>query len=79
MIDDGLHTYEAAVCLFQNAIEYLKDGGYYIIEDVLLNDVGKFEIFFKQSGFDAQYRIDYMLMPINGLIQQNNMIIIRQK
>ena len=34
MIDDGLHTFEAAVELFKNSYGFLKKGGKYIIEDI---------------------------------------------
>ena len=34
MIDDGLHTYSAAYCLFANSFKYLSVGGWYIIEDL---------------------------------------------
>jgi hypothetical protein len=34
MIDDGLHTFEAAATLFENSIHKLGAGGVYVIEDV---------------------------------------------
>ena len=34
IIDDGNHSYEAAVSLFFNSFDKLKSGGLYIIEDV---------------------------------------------
>ena len=35
IIEDGLHTFSANVCFFENSIHQLKSNGYYIIEDVL--------------------------------------------
>lgn len=35
IIEDGLHTFAANVCFFENSIHKLKFNGYYIIEDVL--------------------------------------------
>jgi SAM-dependent methyltransferase len=35
IIEDGLHTFAANVCFFENSIHKLKSNGYYIIEDVL--------------------------------------------
>jgi SAM-dependent methyltransferase len=35
LIDDGLHTFAANVCFFENSIHKLKSNGYYIIEDIL--------------------------------------------
>ena len=34
IVDDGLHTCEAALNLFENSFKKLKNGGVYIIEDV---------------------------------------------
>jgi hypothetical protein len=41
IIEDGLHTYEANVCFFENSIHKVKSG-YYIIEDILGEDIEKF-------------------------------------
>ena len=35
IIEDGLHTFAANVCFFENSIHKLNSNGYYIIEDVL--------------------------------------------
>lgn len=35
IIEDGLHTFNANVCFFENSIHKLRSGGYYIIEDIL--------------------------------------------
>ena len=34
IIDDGLHTFAANVSFFENSIDKLEVGGYYIIEDI---------------------------------------------
>ena len=34
IIDDGLHEYNANICLFENSFKYLSKQGIYIIEDV---------------------------------------------
>jgi len=49
MIDDGLHTFEAAKILFENSIKYLKFNGVYIIEDVNNSDLIKFKNYFDQK------------------------------
>ena len=38
IIDDGLHTFDANVCFFENSIHKLKPNGYFIIEDILYNE-----------------------------------------
>jgi len=43
IVEDGLHTYEANVCFFENSIHRLKEGGIFIIEDVKADDIPRFE------------------------------------
>lgn len=53
IIDDGLHTLEANLSTLEIAFPYLKDGGYYVIEDInerpdcLIQDFYKDERFLK--------------------------------
>ena len=35
IIEDGLHEFDANVCFFENSIHKLKEGGYFIIEDIV--------------------------------------------
>lgn len=43
IIEDGLHTFDANACFFENSIHKLNAGGYYIIEDISNQDLHKFE------------------------------------
>lgn len=42
IIEDGLHTFEANVCFFENSIHKLNNLGYYIIEDIKNTDIPSF-------------------------------------
>lgn len=42
IIDDGLHTFNANVCFFENSIHKLKSNGYFIIEDILSYEIRLF-------------------------------------
>jgi hypothetical protein len=42
IIEDGLHTFEANKCFFENSIHKIKPNGYYIIEDILNEDIPLF-------------------------------------
>lgn len=75
MIDDGLHTFDAAINLLDNSIQYLKREGTYFIEDVHYPDVLKYEGYLKLNNYD--YRIisikrkehvlgDNIIILING-------------
>ena len=43
IIEDGLHTFLANVCFFENSIHKLKPNGYYIIEDIVTYEIPLFE------------------------------------
>jgi hypothetical protein len=51
MIDDGLHEFHAGICLFENSIDKLSDFGHYIIEDVNLDDLIKYQQYFKNKDY----------------------------
>ena len=51
ILDDGLHHYDANICLFENSINYLKSDGVYIIEDIYHKDQNKFLNYFKNKNY----------------------------
>lgn len=42
IVEDGLHKFEANVCFFENSIHKLKNNGYYIIEDIIIDEQNLF-------------------------------------
>jgi hypothetical protein len=52
IIDDGLHDYNANICLFENSFKFLEKKGIYIIEDVFFKDKNKFFQYFKNSNYN---------------------------
>lgn len=74
MIDDGLHTFDAAKTLFEIAVEYLADDGIYSIEDLSLVDIKKLYLLMKSY---KQYAVKYLIMdaPHNW---NNNLVIIKK-
>ena len=42
ILEDGLHEYNANICFFENSIDYLKNNGIYIIEDIFYKDKNNF-------------------------------------
>ncbi len=77
IIDDGLHTYEAAITLFENSIEYLKDTGIYIIEDAQNRDILKFKNYFDRNISSFNYNI-LVLKKSKNEKTNNNLIEIRK-
>ena len=51
ILEDGLHEFNANICFFENAIEYLEPNGTYIIEDVYYKDQDKFIEYFKNKKY----------------------------
>jgi len=75
MIDDGLHTYEAGRCMFENSFHKLKKGGMYIIEDVPIGSLLQFKEFFS-SG---QHNYDFVnLYRKNVPLMDNSLVVIRK-
>jgi hypothetical protein len=75
ILDDGLHIFEAGVCLFENSISKLAKNGVYIIEDVFVDDLLRFQDFFRTQ----QYAVDYVNLRRPGieLTYNNNLVVIR--
>jgi len=74
IVDDGLHTFAAGKCLFENSIHKLSQHGIYIIEDVTVEDLALYQGFFK--GRD--YSVDYVnLYRPDVPLADNNLVVIR--
>ena len=52
ILDDGLHEYNANICLFENSIKFLSNRGIYIIEDVYFKDKQKFINYLNNSDYN---------------------------
>lgn len=59
IIDNGLHTFDANVCFFENSIHKLKSKGYYIIENInnnderlVINKIKEWQFIYKDCLFD---------------------------
>ena len=78
IIEDGLHTYESNVCFFENSIHKIKSG-YYIIEDILTSDLGKFKN--KIVEWEKVYNCTFTLLTIPSVRNKvdNNLLVIRKR
>lgn len=75
MIDDGLHSFESATCLFKNTVDKLSDTGIYIIEDVLEEDFTRYEEYF----FDYAYNVEIISLHRGKYkLGDNSLIVIRK-
>jgi len=76
MIDDGLHTVEAANNLFVHSVSHLKKDGYYFIEDLSYDQIQLFTELIKDHPFSCQ--VFSSTAFTRGLIP-GNLLLIRRK
>lgn len=76
MIDDGLHTFDAGVTLFEESIHKLAPGGIYVIEDVSPHSMKLFREYFSGKEFQVSY---YLLSVGSYYVNDNNLIVVRKR
>lgn len=54
IVDDGMHTFTAGSCLFENSFTRIREGGIYVIEDVSPADWDAYLRFFAAYGVPAE-------------------------
>lgn len=78
MIEDGLHTFDANVCFFENSIHKLNSGGYYIIEDILNNYIPSFNHKIKEWKIRYPHLIfELISLPSKRNYCDNNLLVIK--
>ena len=80
IIEDGLHEYSANVCFFENSIHKLKPFGYYVIEDILNNDLNRFETKIKE--WEIRYSdclFQLIKLPSTRNQTDNNLLFVYKK
>ena len=73
LIDDGCHRFEETIVFFENSINKLREGGIYIIEDILLSQRKKFLKYFKSNKINFKF-VDFY-RP-DAKLQNNSLILI---
>ena len=80
IIEDGLHEPNANVCFFENSIHKLKNGGYYIIEDVATDKKYIYENIIKEWKLRyPKNKYNFVTIPSNTNQWDNNLIVIKKK
>lgn len=74
IIDDGLHLFDANICLYENLISKLNPNGYYVIEDVTLFDQEYFYNYFKNS----KLKVKFISLNSPAISGSSNLIIVRK-
>jgi hypothetical protein len=73
IIDDGLHTFDAGIRLFEASFSKLREGGIYVIEDITPEDKSRFYDYFKERPHRT-HMVD--LHRPNRLLFDNSVVII---
>jgi hypothetical protein len=79
IIEDGLHTFDANVCFFENSVHKLKPFGYYIIEDI--QEIEKHLFIEKIKEWELTYPSMYFtLLQIPSTINtlDNNLLVVQK-
>lgn len=75
-VDDGLHTFEAARCLFENSWDRVALGGLYVVEDLWAEDLLRFIEHVESKGLP--HLIVRSLRPGRSVVSDNSLAIIRK-
>lgn len=81
LIEDGLHTFEANLCFFENSCWKLKKGGIYVIEDIEKKNISRWETQIQTWKQKYGERYEYRLLeipPPNLQITDNNVLLIHR-
>ena len=80
IIEDGLHTFEANICFFENSIHKLKPGGFYVIEDIACDILDVFKN--KIDEWKNKYpKLEFYLLKIPCYHNEydNNLLLVRSR
>jgi hypothetical protein len=77
LLEDGLHTYDANICFLENSLHKVKKGGFYVIEDVLINEIRRYLNYFENCQLEFE---EYQLIDLDnpGNKQDNVLIVIKK-
>ena len=75
VIDDGLHTVEAAINLFACSIDFLKNSGTYIIEDVTMHRLSGLMEYFHTKPFKTAL---FSANRVNHKVGDNMLLVIQK-
>jgi len=79
IVEDGLHEYHANECFFENSVHKLNVGGYFIIEDILQEELHLFEnkvVEWKLRFPDLEFTL--LRIPSKRNTFDNNLLVIKK-
>lgn len=81
IVEDGLHVFDAQVTFFENAVHKLATGGVYIMEDVAVKDIARFEA--KIAEWHERFRalrLSFRIVRIPHRVNRtdNNLLVVQR-
>ena len=79
IIEDGLHEFHSNVTFLENSIHKVKEGGYFIIEDISVDEIFNWSEYFKKNRdkySDCEYSFIFLDCEYNRY--DNNLIVIKK-
>jgi SAM-dependent methyltransferase len=78
IIEDGLHSFAANVCFLENSIHKVKPGGYYIIEDITVDEKHLFEAKIKEwEDTFVNFSFNLRCLPSRNIYDNNLLVVYR--
>jgi len=81
IIDDGMHTFEASTCFLEASLGHLRGGGFYIIEDIPYDTIGRWHERIETvyaEGYPS-YQFVFVALPNPANTLDNNLLIIHRR
>jgi hypothetical protein len=80
IIEDGLHEFIPNVIFLENSIHKIKRGGYFIIEDISIDEIFNWTEYFKNNKNKyLEYEYNFLSLDCEYNKCDNNLIVIRKK
>lgn len=80
IVEDGLHEFKANKVFLENSIHKLKEGGYFIIEDVSIDEIYNWCEYFDE--FEKKFKnfeIKFIKLFCDHNLYDNNLILVKKK
>ena len=76
ILDDGLHQFDANLNFFENSIYRLKENGIYIVEDIHINEIDKWDKYICKNI--ENYKYLFIRLPNSQNNWDNNLLIVQR-
>jgi hypothetical protein len=80
IIEDGLHEFNSNVMFLENSVHKIKKGGYYIIEDISIDEIFNWKKYFDENSLRySEFEYNFILLDCEYNRYDNNLILLKGK